>query len=338
MKAIYIPKTGSSKFLEVREAPVPEPAADEILVKVHAAGVNFADILAAQGIYPDAPEVPFVPGYEVAGIIEKLGSGVTRFSAGQRVVGFSHFGGYAEYTVCKEFAVQELDDSLAFENAASIPVNWMTAYWCIYNTGPVFKKIRALIHAAAGGVGVAAVQFLKLEDAEIFGTTGSDEKMEFLKELGVDHPVNYRTGDFQRSIEKVHGPRSLDLIIDSIGPDNLRKDLKLLHPNGRVILLGVADYSGRNKLSLAWKFLNQFKISPLHLLGHSHGVFGVNILALMKEHPEMSREAFKKIMGLFRERKVRPIIDSTYPLEKASEAHARILSRKSMGKVVLTTD
>ncbi|MFC1564564.1 zinc-binding dehydrogenase [candidate division KSB1 bacterium] len=337
MKAVYITKTGSSEFLEVREAPVPEPAPDEILVKIHAAGVNFADILAAQGYYPDAPKTPFIPGYEVAGVVEKSGAEAGRFRTGQRVVGFTLFGGYAEYAVCKEFAVQEMDENLSFEESASIPVNWLTAYWSIYNTGLVFKGIRALVHAAAGGVGTAAVQLLKLEEAEIFGTAGSDEKLKFMRDLGVDHPVNYRNEDFQEAVEKIRGRKSLDLIIDSIGPDYLKKGLKLLRPNGRIVTMGVASISGKNKLSVLWTFLRHFKISPLHLIGNSQGVYGVGILKVAQEHPGLCMDALSKIMELFKEKKVRPVIDSTYPLEKASEAHARILSRKSIGKVVLTT-
>ncbi len=336
MKAIQIVKSGKPEDMQLIELPIPDPANDQILVRVHAAGVNFADILMVQGLYPDAPPKPFVPGYEVSGIVEKTGKDINNMKTGDRVVGFTHFGGYAEYALCGESAVRKIDESLSFIDAASLPVNWLTAYQSIFNTGPVTSGYTAVIHSTAGGVGIAAVQLLKQAGCNVIGTVGSDAKIDFVKSLGCDYVVNYRTENFVDAVNKITGKRNVDIILNSAGPDSVKIDLKLLRTNGRVVLIGAASFSGLNKLSLIWKYARQFKLGLFHLIGNSHGVYGVNMLSIMKDRIDLCENAYYEILKMISSGKVKPVIDSTFPLEKAADAHKRIISRQSIGKVVLT--
>lgn len=338
MKSVQITGHGAPEKLKLTDAPVPEITDDQVLIKVAAAGVNFADILARQGLYPEIPKLPFIPGYEVAGTIEKAGKNAQNLKQGQRVAAFTNYGGYAEYAVSVPRFTAALDPSVAFTDAAAVPVNWLTAHHSIFYTGPVQKGDRALVHAAAGGVGIAAVNLLKNAGYIVYGTAGSDEKLDFLKSIGVDFPINYRTSDFQQVIEKESGLNSLDLIIDSIGGDYVKKGLKLLRANGRLILIGAASFAGLSKIARIWKYMRTFKIGPFHLIGNSHGVYGVSITKLIKQRPDLAEAQFRKIISMLNAGEIKPKIDGAYPFEKAAGAHARIESRKSIGKVVLINE
>lgn len=342
MKAVQITGKGSAHTLKPVEIEKPKPTSGQILIKVEATGVNFADILARQGLYPDAPPMPFVPGYEVAGTIEECDSSVNDLKTGDRVVAFTNFGGYSEYAVSVPMFTRKISDDVTFESAAAIPVNWITAYHSIFNTGPVNPGDNALVHAAAGGTGMAAVHFLKQAGCTVFGTAGSPEKMDFLKQNGVDHPINYRGEYFSDAIQNVfdgrpEGSKGLDFILDSIGGDYLRDGLKLLRANGRLITMGFASFAGKSKIAIMLKMLRKFMINPINLLGHSTGVYGVYLAKIMKERPDLCSQAFDRIIAQLNEGSIRPVIDSTFPLSDAGKAHERIESRKSIGKVVLTT-
>jgi len=229
MKAVQITGHGAPGMLKLVDAPDPEPSDDQVLIKVEAAGINFADILSRQGLYADAPPPPFVPGYEVAGTIAGIGKDVRDLKEGDRVTALCGFGGYAEYAISVPLFTRKLADNVSFYSGAAVPVNWTTAYHSIYLTGPVNAGDRALVHAAAGATGIAAVKMLKASGCTVFGTAGSDRKVGFLKNIGVDYPINYREEDFVKAVKKAVGERALDLIIDSIGGVSIRKGLKLAH-------------------------------------------------------------------------------------------------------------
>jgi len=338
MKAIRITEHGSPETLRIMDMPVPEPSDDEVLIRVHAAGVNFAEILSRRGMYPDAPPLPFTPGYEVAGTVEKTGRNVTGLETGQRVAALTDFGGYAGYALAVPAFTAPLGDAVSFIYGAAVPVNWITAYHSIFHTGPVTAGDRALVHAAAGGVGIAAVQLLKAAGCVVFGTAGSAQKVKFLKNLGVDYPIHYRENDFMTAVNDIIGPRGLDLVIDSIGGDYIRKGVKLLRANGRLIVLGVASFVGKSRAAITWRYWRKFMISPYHLLGNSHGVYGVNVKCLIKQRPDLCERVFRTVMNMLNAGEIVPVIDSMYPLEGAAEAHARLESRKTIGKVILVNE
>ena len=338
MKAVHIVKPGPPETLEIVDLPVPEPKDDEVLVNVNAAGVNFADILMRTGLYRTAPARPFVPGFEVSGTVERIGKSVSEFSEGQRITGLTDFAGYAEYAVCKGSLIRPLIDSLTFEEGASIPVNWLTAYHCLYFTGPLDKGYKVLVHAAAGGVGIAAIQMLKKAGCSVIGLAGTEEKIEYLRNYGVDCVINYRRENFSKRIIDKFGLKSIDIVLDSYGGKSFKKEWKLLKPNGRIISLGVASIAGKSKLSIAWDVIRYFKASILHLIGNSQGIYGVAMQKIFESRPDLTERAFDEVMQLIESGTSKPVIDSTYSINDVSHAHSRLESGKSIGKVVLTFD
>lgn len=338
MKAIEIVRTGPPKTLASVERPAPEPRPGEVLIRVFAVGVNFADCLARQGFYPEAPKRPFVPGYEVAGEIARVGAGAGGWVAGQRVVAFTEFGGYAEYAIAQPQMVRALPDHVQFTEAAGLPVVFVTAYLALFGSGLLHPGARVLIHAAAGGLGQAAVQLALRAGMEIFGTAGSDDKVELLHRLGVQHPIDYRAADFAHEITETVGPRPLDLIVDSVGGSFIRRELKLLAPGGRLVLLGVGEMSGRSRLSALGVVLKFPRLSTLKLLAQSRAVVGLNVLQVFRGNAALARHVFDAVMELYAAGAVKPPVSTILPLAEAHRAHELLESRKSTGKIVLTVE
>ncbi len=333
-RSVFIVRTGPPESLEVREIEVPSPQDGELLVRVHAVGVNFADVVARRGLYPDAPKRPFVPGYEVAGLVEDLGAGVEGWKPGQRVVSLTHFGAYSEHVCVSAQEALPIPEHMPFVDAAAMPLNFVTAYHSLFHTGLVARNTRVLIHAAAGGVGLAAVQLARHAGAEVFGTAGSDAKVEFLQDFGVDHAINYRQEDFAKRIREITHREGLDVILDSVGGAQLRKDLALLRPNGRLVSLGIATFIGKSKPRILLELLRFPRPSLLKLLQNSQGIYGVNLNKLLV-YPDMLRDVLREIFRLYDDDVVKPVIARTFPLEQASAAHRMMEDRANIGKIVL---
>lgn len=244
MKAIVISKHGPPEALQLADVPEPELRAGEVLVRVKAAGINFADIFARLGLYPDAPTPPFTPGLEVSGEIEKVGPDVDGGRLGQAVMAFVKSGGYAEkISVPAECAVP-VPPGMDFQQAAALPVNYLTAYHMLFYQGSIRRGERVLIHAAAGGVGLAAVEVAKLAGAEIYGTA-SPSKFDFLRTWGVHHPIDYHTLDFEEEIRRLTHGEGVDIVLDAVGGESFAKSYRLLKPAGRLMIYGFsASISG----------------------------------------------------------------------------------------------
>lgn len=304
-------------------------------IRVHRAGVNFADVLARQGIYPDAPKRPFVPGYEVSGVVQALGPSVRGFREGDRVAAFTRFGGYAEIAVTDARFAIPLEVGIDFTTGAAVPVNFSTAYHCLFHTGPLFRGDRVLIHAAAGGVGLAAVQMAKAAGAVVFGTAGSEEKVEFLRKQGVDHPIDYRRRNFVAEVREVTAGEGIDVILDSIGGHMIGQDLRVLRAGGRIVSLGLAAAAGKNRAAMLRELLSAPRLQPIKLLESSRGFFGVNILRIFDHRPELGALLLRKAFDEMAAGRARPVIAAEIPLEEAGEAHLLLQSRASIGKIVL---
>ena len=218
MKAVVLTGTGGYDVLQVQERPDPPVGPGEVRIAVKAAGINFADTMARVGLYPDAPKPPCVLGYEVAGEVESVGEGVSDHQVGDRVVAGTRFGGQAELVTVPAEQVLPLADGLSFEQGAAIPVNYGTAYAALIVMGSLRKGDRVLIHAAAGGVGISATQIARNVGAEIFGTA-SPSKHDAIRAQGVDHPIDYRSLDFEAETMRITGGEGVDLVIDALGPD-----------------------------------------------------------------------------------------------------------------------
>ena len=334
-----ITEHGPPEVLRIQERPDPQPRPGEVRIAVRAAGINFADLLARLGLYPDAPKPPCVVGYEVAGTVESLGTGVEGVELGARVMAPSKFGGYAEFVVAKASDLVALPDDWSFEEGAALPVVYATAYAGIVRYGSVRAGERVLVQAAAGGVGIAATQIAKHFGAEVFGTA-SASKHEAVRGFGVDHPIDYRSTDFAKEVRRITGEkRPLDLVIDGIGGSSFKKGYGLLRPGGRIVMIGasaVMDGERRNLARAARTVLSMPRFNPLKMMSDSRAAIGVNMLRIWQDKGSMMEDYGPPLTELIEQGTIRPVVAEAFPLERGADAHRFMAERKNVGKVVLT--
>ena len=339
MRQVLIPKYGGPEVLTVRDVQSRPLGPDEVRVAVRAAGVNFADVLARMGLYPDAPKPPLVPGYEVAGVLTEVGREVRHLPERTRVVALTRFGGYASEVVTPAAHVFPIPHTLDDPEAAALPVNYLTASLALYRLANLAEGETVLIHGAGGGVGIAAVQLARLRRAVIIGAA-SAAKHAALKTLGVDHAVDSRTGDVNSAVRALTRGRGVDVILDPIGGKSFENSYRLLAPLGRLVLYGVSAIAPGQRRS--WWHAGRTMIQmpsfkPLSLMNRNKGVFGLNLAHLWDERQQL-RSAMQFVLQELAAGRIRPVIARTFPLEHAADAHRYIQSRANIGKVVLTCD
>jgi NADPH:quinone reductase-like Zn-dependent oxidoreductase len=337
MRQVVIPRHGSPDVLRVRDAPIPEPSEGQVRIRVRAAGINFADVLARIGLYPDAPRLPAVVGYEVAGVVDAVGPGVSSQHPGDRVLALTRFGGYSDYVVVPAHQVFKFPDALSDAEAASVPVTYLTAAIALYRMAALSSGDTVLVHNAGGGLGIAAVQLARLRRAIVYGTA-SATKHAALASFGVDHTIDYRHANVREEILTLTKGRGVDVVLDPIGGRSFSESYRMLAPMGRLVMVGVSAAASERrsvlKILRAWWEMPGF--SPLSLINRNRGVFGLNVGHLWEE-----RRPLQSLMELILEEltagRLQPIVSRTFPLERAADAHRFIQSRANIGKVVLTT-
>jgi len=331
MRAVVITKHGPPEVLQVQGRPAPVPAPGEVLIDVAAAGVNFADIMARVGFYPDAPKPPCVVGYEVAGTVAALGEGVESVAVGDRVMAGTRFGGYAELVAVGASAAIPLPDGLDFAQGAAIPVNYATAWAGLVGYGNLQPGERVLVHAAGGGVGIAATQIAKRHGAEVYGTA-SPGKHEAIRGFGVDHAVDYTAAGWGRALPK------FDLIMDAIGGKSFRTSYDLLRPGGRLVCFGAsAVVSGqrRNLRAAVTTAARMPRFNLIKQMSASKSVIGLNMLTLWDDRGTLEPWV-RPLLALIEDGTIRPVVAQAFPFEQAADAHRLIAARGNVGKVVLT--
>lgn len=336
MRQVWISRKGTPDVLEVREAPDPTPGPGEVRVRVAAAGINFADIMARMGFYEDAPPLPCVVGYEVSGEVDAVGPDVTDVKPGARVLALTRFGGYSDTVVVPANQVAEIGD-LSYEKAAAIPVNYLTAWVMLIHLGNVRPGDRVLVHAAAGGVGQAALQICKWRGAEVIGTA-SPGKHARLREMGVAHCIDYTTQDFEAEVKRITDGRGVDIALDAVGGQSFRKSYRSLDKMGRLYLFGASTVIGGEKPSLLTAvkgLLSMPSFKAIPLMRQNRGVQGVNLGQLWDRAPLLT-SMLREILERTHAGDFDPVVDATYPFDRAAEAHAYIQARKNFGKVLLT--
>ena len=341
MRAVVITRHGGPEVLAVRELPDPAVDPGRVRIEVRAAGINFADLMARSGMYPDAPPLPSVVGYEVAGIVEAVGEGVESCAAGDRVMAATRFGGHAELCSVAARDVLPLPAEMSFEQGAAVPVNYGTAYAGVVLMGGLREGDRLLVHAAAGGVGIAATQLAAARGAEVFGTA-SAAKHDAIRAQGVDHAIDYRTVDFEAEVLRLTGGVGIDIAFDAIGPTSFRKDYRLLRPGGRLVCYGLSEVqSGEGRdLAAAVKGLVRMTTATMPwwksmaIMNENKGVFGLNMLHWWDREGSLDRVVAPLADDLAAGR-LEPVVAASFPFDEAAAAHRYIHERRNVGKVVL---
>ncbi len=342
MRAVVITRHGAPEVLKVEERPdAPSPGPGEVRVGVKAAGICFADTMARTGVYPDAPKLPSIVGYEVAGEIESVGEGVSDHKPGDRVLAGTKFGGYAELVTVPAGQALPLPEHLSFEQGAAVPVNYATAYAALMIMGGLREGDRVLIHAAAGGVGISATQIAKAAGAEIFGTA-SGSKHEAITAQGVQHAIDYREADFEEEVNRITGGEGVDVIMDAIGPSSFRKDYRILRPGGRLIMYGASEIQSGEKRNLgaAIKALTSMPTATMPwwksaaIMNENKSVAGLNMLSWWIEEGSLDRMLDPLRSGLG-DGTYNPVVAESFSFDDAPAAHRFIAERRNVGKVVL---
>jgi NADPH:quinone reductase-like Zn-dependent oxidoreductase len=330
MRAVVIAKHGGPGVLQVQEKADPALSPGEVRIDVAAAGINFADVMARMGLYPDAPKPPCVVGYEVAGTILELGEGVPGLAPGQRVLAGTMFGGYASQVVVSAEDVVALPEELSFEQGAAIPVNYGTAWAGLIGYGSLRRGERVLVHSAGGGVGIAATQIAKRTGAEVYGTA-SPGKHARCEELGVDRMIDYTRSGWERGLPQ------FDVILDAVGGKSFRTGYDLLRPGGRLVAFGASALvtgQRRNIVSALRTVIRMPRFNMIKQMSESKAVIGLNMLTLWKD-----RGTLQPWIGPLREMlddaTVKPVVAGVFSFEEAGEAQSMITERRNVGKVVL---
>jgi len=321
MKAIRIERYGEADVLKITDIPKPKPKAGQVLVKIHAAGVNFIDIYHRRGSYP--VQLPFVPGLEASGVVEEIGENAAGVLPGDHVAYTGNIGSYSEYSVISPDRLIALPDDMSFEQGAAFPLQGMTAHYLIHEFRKPGRGDVVLIHAAAGGVGRLLVQWAKHLGAEVIGTVSTDEKAAVAKEAGADHVILYSTQNFAAETMRLTGGRGADLIFDGVAKATFQGNLEAVAVRGHLVIFGSASGPAD-------------PIVPNALMPKSISVSGgssVNFIATRQELLRRSGDVFTAL----KEGWLKLRIDRVLPLEKAEEAHRLLEGRKTMGKIILKT-
>jgi NADPH:quinone reductase len=325
MKAIQVNQLGGPEVLEITQLPVPEPRAGWIRVRVQAVGLNFADILNVRGEYLTRARVPFIPGMEFAGVIDALGDGVTglepKLEKGQLVAALGGTGAFAEFACVPAAAVIPVPSNLNAQQAAALPVSYYTAYFSLKTLGNAKAGETVLVEAAAGALGTASIQLAKSMNLRVIATASSEAKLELAKSLGADYAFVSSREDLRDAVMGATDGKGVDVYLSVVGGSGFQDRLTMMNALGRVMVIGNASREGSN-------------LNPTALMKKNVSVIGVWLTPLLGE-ADVMREATGFIAPLLASGTVKPIVGQVFPLEKAGDAFEFVMSRASMGKVII---
>jgi NADPH:quinone reductase-like Zn-dependent oxidoreductase len=339
MKQLVNTAHGSYDVLELQEVPDLIPDGNELLIQVKAAGLNFADILARKGQYPDAPSKPCVMGYEVSGIVIAAGPNADSSRIGEEVLAMCKFKGQAEQVVVPQNLVYKKPEKLSFEEAAALPVTYLTAWMLLHVMGGLKAEESILIHNAGGGVGLAQIDIANHIGATIYGTA-SARKHDFLKEKGVHHCIDYRNNDWLTELKKLTDDRGVELITDPLGGKEWKQSYQALRSTGRLGMFGVSTASDGDKgglkgtVNLLKAVVGMPLFHPLSLMSNNKATFGVN-LGHMWHEADKAKQWMTDLLKGVEEGWIKPHVDCSFPLARTADAHRYLEERKNIGKVVL---
>ena len=335
MKKVIYPKVGGVDSIEILDVEEPQASEGEVVVRIHRAGINFADLMMRQGLYGSNPDFPFTPGYEASGVIISLGKGVKGLELGDRVLAMTGFGGYSEKVSIPSSRVFKLPDSVTFDQAAAIPVTYGTAYHMLFYLGRISPGDSVLIHHAAGGVGTAVAQLCKVAGASIVIGTASAPKKEFVESIGVKF-VDRETEDFVKICKDMTGGKGVHHAIDPVGGKNLMRSYKATRRGGKVYFFGASSAVKGDKRSIISAFrmwLNTPKFNPIKMMSSNKAIFGVH-MGLLDDN-SIFEGHLSALSKMLEDNEIDPIIDSIWRFERVSEAQKHMHDRKNRGKILL---
>lgn len=336
MKAAVLVKYGNaSSAFEIREINTPVPKENEVLIKVAAFGLNFADVMARNKMYKEAPPLPAVLGYDVAGTVEGIGANVSNIRPGDHVFAMTRFGGYVEYAVTQAAAVAKIPAGTSMAAATALATQYCTAYYAAAEAANLFNGDKVLIHAGAGGVGTALIQYAVYKGCEIFATAGSNEKIQLLSSMGVQHPINYKKEDFSEAVQKLTASKGVDAIFDAVGGTGVKKGIKLLAPGGKMICYGASDLTGKNIFGKISTALGFGFYHPVMLMMPSRGIIGLNMLRIADEKPAVLNRCLNEVVKLTEATVFKPVVGKIFNAKDIAQAHDYLAGRQSIGKVVV---
>lgn len=338
MKAVFLVKHGSAdQAFEIRETEKPSVGKDEVLVQVEAFGLNFAEVMARLGLYRDAPQLPFIPGYDCVGRVVEVGDYVSKDLLNKRVATMTRFGAYAEFCVATKDSIVEIGEEMDAGVGAAIGVQYNTAYYSACEAVNLFEGDTVLIHAAAGGVGTALVQIAKWKGCRIVGITSSEEKIAKLKKAGVHLAVNRKTADYEAVIELEFGKESIDVSFNAVAGTTYKKDMKLLQAGGRLVLFGASQRTTKGKGKMAdIKLLYTMGLQiPIFLVGSSKSIIGVNMLRIADVKPSVLKRGMNEVVKLINQGILSPQVGAEFSVNEIAKAHDLLEKGETTGKVVI---
>ncbi|WP_127076296.1 NAD(P)H-quinone oxidoreductase [Rhodomicrobium lacus] len=324
MKTVLIREPGGPDALSLVDAPTPEPKADEVLIEVAAAGVNRPDVLQRQGLYPPPPGASNIPGLEVSGRIAAVGAGVTRWKAGDAVAALTSGGGYAEFAIAQEGSCLRVPKGLSVEEAACLPETFMTVWHNVFERGALKAGECFLVHGGSSGIGSTAIQLANHFGARVFATAGSDEKCAYCESLGAEAAINYRTKNFAEEIKTLTCGKGVNVILDMVGGSYIQDDIRCAAEDGRIVQIAFLK-GAKVEVNLMPIMLKRLTLTGSTLRPRSPE---------FKAH--LARALEEKVWPLIESGAVRVVIDKTFPLAEAAEAHRHMETNAHMGKIVLT--
>ena len=323
MKAVLCTEWGGPGKLSVGHTDPPSPAAGEVVIDVKAAGVNFADTLIIQGTYQLRPDFPFIPGLEVAGTVAELGAGVDTVSIGDRVVGIPNIGAFAERVAVKAAAVVPIPEAMDFETAASFAVAYSTSHMALGYRAGLKAGETLMVFGAAGGVGLTAVEIGKIMGAQVIACAGTREKLALCAARGADHVVNYSDEDIRERVKEITGGKGADVIYDPVGGEAFEAAMRSVNWEGRIIVIGFASGDFNQART------NILLVKNIAVMGFYWGSYSMH-------RPSAIGESMTELVHMWEVGQLKPHISHTMPLERAGDALALMMDRKSTGKMVLT--
>jgi NADPH2:quinone reductase len=323
MRQIEISQPGGPEVLKITEAPVPTPAEGEVLIRVHAAGINRADVLQRQGRYSLRPGISAIPGLEVAGTIAAIGSGVKKWKENDQVCALLTGGGYAEYAVTPGSQCLPVPGGLTVEQAASLPETFFTVWLNVFDLCRIQPGESLLVHGGSSGIGITAIQLAKMFGSRVFITAGSQKKCDACTALGADAAINYRTSDFEEALKNLTAGRGVDVILDMVGGSYTVKNVRSLAALGRMSFINYMDGS-------------QGEIDIARITGRQLTITGSGLRPqTVEKKAQLAQQLEQRVWPLIAQGKIKPVIDSVYSLEQAAEAHRRMESSAHIGKILL---